>query len=242
MKVHRLAVDLAKRLGVRLGRFRPLAHDSMAAQKSLYPRPQLIFDVGAHHGDVTAAYLAAFPSANVQAFEPAAGSYGILQRRFADEPRVMTHRQAMAATAGQQLMNINSDSATNSLLRGAAGVESVQTISQQAVQCVRLDDLDECPDILKLDVQGSELDAIAGGEQSLHSGRIQLVFAEVWFNQDYVGAPLFHHLATRLDDLGYYLHGLYDLKHLDNGRLWFGDALFVRKARSLPKDDADKAD
>lgn len=219
---------IAEAAGLSVAAFRPLAHDPFAAQKALCPRPRLIFDVGAYLGDVTQKYVEIFPSANVVAFEPFPASAAVTRQRFAEHPKVEVCELAIGEQSGRRTLHANQHAATNSLLAQTADSPAVQAGSQIQVECRRLDDLADNPDILKLDVQGGELGVVRGGRAKLLSGQVKVIFTEVWFDVDYVGAPLFHELAAELADCGYALHGLYDLKHRGDGRLWFADALFVR--------------
>ena len=89
-------------------------------------------------------------------------------------------------------------------------------------------------DILKLDIQGLELEALRG--LGLKIETVKCIFVEVQFTQLYVGAPLFADIEIYLRGYGFQLHQLYGLvRSPDSGRLLYGDALFLNKtiARSV---------
>ena len=44
-------------------------------------------------------------------------------------------------------------------------------------------------DILKMDVQGSELNVLKGAENLLKSNKIDIIYSEVWFKAAYEGQP-----------------------------------------------------
>lgn len=83
--------------------------------------------------------------------------------------------------------------------------------------------------ILKLDIQGGEGDALAGARNLLSNSRIDLIFSEVFFTPHYEGASLFHEITGYLAG---YEYSLYNLRHMvsgDNGQLRFADALYVSR-------------
>lgn len=92
------------------------------------------------------------------------------------------------------------------------------------------------PDFLKMDVEGSELDILKGGNKALES--VFGIELEVWFNQIYEGQPLFYDVHNYLQERGFTLFDAarsnffkrkagQDLKG-PKGQLMCGDALFFR--------------
>lgn len=75
----------------------------------------------------------------------------------------------------------------------------------------RLDEIAECPrpDYLKLDVQGAELDVLAGGQRALEDCLV--VESEVEFVPFYEGQPLFAEVDQFLRARGFALHRLIDI-------------------------------
>jgi hypothetical protein len=81
-------------------------------------------------------------------------------------------------------------------------------------------------DIMKVDVQGSELAVFRGAEGMFQRKAIRNVFTEVYFNPLYSGMPLFSDLDAALKDKGFTLYGLYSLTPAREGYLLFGNALY----------------
>lgn len=114
------------------------------------------------------------------------------------------------------------------------------------VETVRLDDVPDCPapDYLKLDVQGSELDVLAGGERSLLSATV--IECETEFVPIYKHQPLFGDVQRFLADRGFLLHKLLDVggrafrplapaNRPENplSQVLWADAIFVRDVRTI---------
>ena len=95
-------------------------------------------------------------------------------------------------------------------------------------------------DVLKLDLQGSELRALRGAEGLLRRRAIRLVAAEVNFVPLYRDMPLFWNVSAYMLSLGYALNGLYDLHHRRDGSggLRWAYAIFVAPHGAAPPVDA----
>lgn len=90
------------------------------------------------------------------------------------------------------------------------------------------------PDVLKLDIQGGELDVLKGARKVLPS--TLLVESEVEFNQQYKNGPLFGDMDRFLREQGWQLLGLrrsywrrYPAPSADGGTLMHGDALWINE-------------
>jgi hypothetical protein len=102
----------------------------------------------------------------------------------------------------------------------------------ELVQVTTLDDWWEANgrppvDIVKLDVQGFELEALKGARRLLAAGSLAIL-AEVSFAPLYEGSCLYHEVATFLEAAGFTLYQLYYPRSDWRGRLLYADALFCR--------------
>ena len=94
------------------------------------------------------------------------------------------------------------------------------------VDQVRLDGiLDQDIDVLKLDLQGYELDALKGCEKLLP--RIKAITTEVEFVPLYEGQPLFADIDIYLRARGFRFLNLYELWTHPDGQLTAGDAIYL---------------
>lgn len=225
------------RAGRALGLTRP-EHGCMAVRdkfkdiRERVARPDpLIVDGGAHKGAVASAFRHMFPDARVHAFEPNPLLAEELRRGFAADGAVTVHELALGAEGGDIEFRILRNALSSSALaptRLMASYHGERAEVERTVQVrqVRLDEvLDEAIDILKLDLQGYELNALRGCGELL--GRTALILTEVEFVPLYEGQPLFGDIDVFLRSKGFSLLNLYDLFTHPQGQLTAGDALYV---------------
>ena len=142
----------------------------------------------------------------------------------------------MSSQSGESTFNVNQNPATNSLLATGQGYSAVKAVTDEQIQVptVTLDEFVAsrnlaAPEILKFDIQGNELNALRGAEQMLSGEGPLLIYSEVLFERLYQNCALFGDLAEFLADKGYELYNLYSLHHSPEGRLEYGDAVFVSR-------------
>lgn len=243
--MHSLIKTAFSRMGLEIRRTRSgtsrVPSDPYLAQKALMltgSQPQqVIFDVGAHHGETAAAFLRVLPEAHVHCFEPLPESASKLRQRFADNPRVTINEVAASDASSRKTLFVNTNDATHSLLPRDSGHRRYYhsragAKSRQMVQAVSLDDYAtanqiEHVDILKLDIQGGELMALKGAADLLGRQGIDQIYSEVFFTPHYQDAPLMHDIWACLASFGYTLFDIYNPFHASNGQLRFADVLFV---------------
>lgn len=197
----------------------------------------VIVDGGAFHGHFTKALYRKLSRSRFLLFEPSPKSFQRLLRNFHNNPALICENLAIGAASGLAQLHLNKSSLTNSL-KFTSNTSKIyhgdlcQTIDTCEVGVCSLDqyfsqsDL-SYPDIIKLDLQGGELDAINGGTRCLSHARI--VLCEVQFVKLYDGSALFSELNAKLEALGFQLFQIFDLaSDRSSGRLLFCDALYVR--------------
>ena len=193
-------------------------------------------DGGAHDGQTLREVADRFPNLEAYAFEPNADLHQRLERNLADIPG-RSYPAALGAEPGEAQMFINASPMTSSLLpRGESSLryfDAATTLREQrTIPVTTLDvwfaetGLDRV-DMLKLDLQGYELEALRGATGLLHYG-IGCVYTEVSFVPLYLGGPTFSEVDRFMREHGYRLFNLYNLatKNAD-GQLSGADALYV---------------
>ncbi len=133
---------------------------------ALPPRPAVV-DGGANKGAVTERFLALWPDCRVTAFEPQPRLARKLTKRFADEPRVAVRPVALGEAPATLPLTILARPTLSSLLpptgiRKKYAGQDLPVTDTVEVPVVRLDAVVPRADVIKLDVQGSELPALRG--------------------------------------------------------------------------------
>jgi hypothetical protein len=82
------------------------------------------------------------------------------------------------------------------------------------------------PDLIKLDIQGYELEALKGSIGLLKDAKY--ILCEVSFVEFYVGQPLYHEIAHFLAQHGFYTMALKRTTHTGT-RLYQTDVLFEKR-------------
>lgn len=198
--------------------------------------PMLIFDVGAYRGDFAKAALAVWPSARVACFEPLRhGGLQIAELRTR-HPNIDLHETLVGATVEARVpMHVAATS--SSLLRDAENEGyPIECFAQTTVDAaVRGSYSGQAPELLKLDVQGYELQVLKGAEASLD--RIRVVLTEINLLDLHEDVPLMHDMVAWLSERGLVAYDICGLtrRPLDNA-LWQADMIFVRKDDALRRD------
>lgn len=193
-----------------------------------------VLDVGGHHGQFTLYALERFPSAKLITFEPQASGAELIATVTAGEPRVRIENYALGAEPGTAELNISKRSDSSSLLPIGEGQTTAfpgtETASTETIKVETLDNLlpdaPERPALLKIDVQGFELDVLRGAERTLTE--IDEVFVECSFVELYDGQPLIGEIVAHLAKRGFKLRGVFDVSYDTGGRCLQADCLFSR--------------
>ena len=191
----------------------------------------VVVDGGAHEGETISKCLAVFDSPQIYAFEPNPDKFQLLERIYANNKDITIFNKALANSEGTVKMNILSESDMSSILDPtmeylATMGDGVSTKNTVEVPTVPLDNvIDKDVDVLKLDLQGYEYDALQGASELLES--VSVVSCEVVFKIHYEGQTLFCGIDEFLSDSGFVLFDLFNLKYDTNGRLRHAQALYI---------------
>jgi FkbM family methyltransferase len=148
--------------------------EELAALAAFVPRGAVIADVGANLGNHAVYFLRAFAPAELHLFEPNPACVAALQDNFAQNPtdgtEAMIHKCGIGAARGELFFNRHDD-LNNGLVPVASG-------HAERVPIEPLDDMIQRADFLKIDVEGMELDVLAGAERIVRESR-PVLFVEV---------------------------------------------------------------
>ncbi len=193
----------------------------------------VIVDGGAHGGGMVDIFLRQYPDPAILAIEPIPRLANTLKVKYANETRVTVHQLALGAESKPVSFNILDSPGSSSILTptdelryyhpGVMNIDQTITVSQ-----IRLDNLISGEvDILKLDLQGYELEALKGCGDLLT--RIKTITLEVEFLMLYEGQPLFAEIDLFLRKHDFRLFNLYELWTQSDGQLTAGDAVYLNQ-------------
>lgn len=193
----------------------------------------VIVDGGANCGGMTDLFLRQYSSPTIHAFEPIPELARQLTDRFAAHPNITIHGVALGAETKTVNFNVVANLVSSSVLfpseiNRAIHGERMDIRQIAAVQQVRLDEVlgSNCDvDLLKLDLQGYELEALKGCGGLLE--RIKIITTEIEFVTLYDGQPLFADIDSYLCSRGFRLLNLYELYTHPDGQLTAGDAVYL---------------
>lgn len=193
-----------------------------------------IIDVGANRGQFTMVCQLALPVVPVVAFEPIAAEAAIYRKVHGQRPRVRLIESALGDIKGTATLHLSQSADSSSLLPiGKMQTElfdNTGEIGTITVQVQRLDDLSEhwagrTRQLLKIDVQGYELNVLRGAVETLKS--CTHVYVECSEIPLYDGQALRGEVEVFLLEHGFGVKGRYN-EQLSNGDLIQADYLFSR--------------
>jgi FkbM family methyltransferase len=201
------------------------------------PKTKLVIDGGASIGETTQRLSALFPKALVHAFEPFPDFHQELQNKANLNPKIIAHHLGLGKCEDKVFFNVNKSQGTNSILKSnnrSKEIYGEQMSIEKEIQ-IPINSVDnlfsfidnQCIDILKLDLQGYELDALIGATKLLEKGQIKVILCEVMFEAAYENQPSWIELVSLVEKHDLSLFNLYQ-RHYYQGRLIQADLLFMR--------------
>jgi FkbM family methyltransferase len=209
-----------------------LNQNRMNALKRLIPgESPLVIDGGAHKGEFTELIHRQYSDPEIYCFEPIPALAKALHEKYEKFERVQIREAALGAKEVTVELNITNILAATSVLKAGASShkyhnEGLETKANVNVSQVRLDtEITNDIDILKLDLQGYELEALKGTAGVLN--KVKLVLVEIEFVPLYENQPLFSDIDIYMRENGFRLLNFYDLYTHDDGQLTSGDAIYL---------------
>lgn len=233
------------RRGLRRGAAAAIEHAPLLAGL-IGPGVRTVVDVGANKGQFALLALELFPAAAVHAFEPLAAPYARMAAWGRAEPRLRLYPLALAESAGPRTMHVAARMDNSSLRaiseRQTAQFPGTHRVGATEVETARLDQVLgpaelQPPALLKIDVQGGELETLHGAEGVLR--HFDWVYVECSFVEFYEGQGLADDIAGHLTAAGFSPVVYWNLCRNGRGRVVQADALFVRDPAPPAMNDAD---
>jgi FkbM family methyltransferase len=184
-----------------------------------------VLDIGAYRGDFARLSKRLFPGATIKCIE-------------ADERQkpYLTDFDTLFCLVGNQTGLVDFYTLTNTFCTTGSSIykENTQYYTKPLVfkkECHRLDNLNlDSFDLIKIDVQGAELDVLKGGEKYIKQTKPKYLLLETAFQEYNQGAPLASEIISYLYKKKYVLRDIIDLMYDDDTQLLQVDFLFERNA------------
>ncbi|NND41633.1 MAG: FkbM family methyltransferase [Silicimonas sp.] len=165
--------------------------------KSRIPEGATIIDAGGNVGFSSMLFLGEYQPSQVHVFEPSEDSFRLLSKNLGSAAGVVLNKSAVGRTSGQSTLHHGEFAGMHSLLQahGMDGGEIVDVLSLA-------DYMENCGltriDLLKLDIEGAELDALIGlGDRIADVSVIVGEVHEAMVDSD----AIYEHLASNSFDI-----------------------------------------
>lgn len=197
----------------------------------------LVFDVGANTGQSIIRYRELLPTCRVHSFEPIRSLFGNLVSAWGEREDVVLHPLALNRFEGTFPFHVTRVAEASSLLMPDPALQQLSRerkyeYTTVEVECRTLDQVSQeyalsLIDIVKIDVQGAELEVLEGSRSMLSSGAIGMIYAEVTMAASYLKQMELKELLNFLDEFGYQLWDISPFVYTDAGRAWSANTLFL---------------
>ena len=206
--------------------------------KQLGLNPATVIDVGVADG--TEVLYDAFPQARMILIEPLTEYRAELERIVRRHPNAAYELAAAAAAPGTAVLNVHPDLFGSSLYRERE--DSDVNGHPRTVPAVTVDQVCEKhatvgPYVIKVDVQGGELDVLRGATRVL--GETELVLLEVSLLEFFEGGPVLADVLAFMQTCGFAAYDLCDLSYRPlDGAMSQLDVAFVKRQGMLRRQHA----
>ena len=198
-------------------------------------RPATVVDVGVNHGQFLHLARRLWPDAQIVGIEPNAGLAGKIAAIYHGDEKVRIEACAVADRDGEIGLHVTRDDQSSSIHAPAASyaddrpgdrVERIETVPLRRLDAL----LDGCagPMLVKIDVQGAELEVLRGMGARLADAEVLIV--ESPFERDYEGGSGFDDIYAFLTAHGFAYEGaIGQLVSKRTGRVRQEDSIYVRR-------------
>jgi len=185
-----------------------------------------ILDIGANVGDVTINALKSYPKAQVICFEPVKETFKILEKNLKSFSN-RTHLFNLALSDKKETgeINITNFHGANSICPQARFHQEinphVREVNKEKINLVRMDDFSskfpsQKIDIMKIDVEGHELNVLYGGENFIKNN-VDVVLIEIALMRDQsLNNQSVFEIFSFFKKAGFCLVNVTDLNHVEN--------------------------
>lgn len=183
-------------------------HLGKVAAEAMSSAP-VVYDIGANVGCWSRLMLSLKPNAKIEAFEPLESHVKMFNASLGHNPWVRIHRVALGPEDTQLALNVTSFSDSASFLSPTEELAKDFEVTAGPTAVVDVVNLDRfaathglpAPELIKLDVQGYEIEALRGAEECMRNAK--WVLCEVSLKEYYKGQPLIGEVIQFMACRGY---------------------------------------
>ena len=201
--------------------------------KRIYPHTlNEIWDIGAHKGETTLYFRSQNETSIIRSFEPVSENFDILSQNCLKIKNQFSYKLAIGNESknvelflqeGSVIHSLREDLNKPSSENSKSEVIRQETIDSQfkKFQCKSID-------LLKIDVEGYELQVLQGAKDCLQNKKIQFIYLETGLD---VRFNSLQSISAKLVPLGYQPYGFYEQTSHWTGKLnlWYWNTLFANE-------------
>lgn len=191
-----------------------------------------IWDIGAHMGETAIHFANEFPKATVRSFEPVSSNYNLLVQNC---EKLKMHYSYNFALGGENKL-------TKIYLQGASVIHSLRDdLNKPSAEDAKAEDIEVKSidyvlnefktvmiDLLKIDVEGYEIQVLEGARKSLAEKKINFIYLETGLDDRF---NTIQSLIDFLKPIGYLPYAFYEQTAHWTGKqnLWYWNTLFAKE-------------
>lgn len=208
--------------------------------KKMVPQLDNIIDVGSNSGQFSKVATHFYPNAEINAFEPLPDLYSKIEKLFQSNQKITTHNLALGNEVGVIKFNKNKYGHISSILEISSDnihyPKKENDLAQIDVAIKTLDSLSLIDakskgiTLLKLDVQGYELEVLRGGDETIK--QIDYIVIEANLEQLYANQPSFNQMNEYLTSKGFEIKGMLDFNLGNKNKYIEVDLLYCKQQKN----------
>lgn len=202
-------------------------------------RKNLIVDVGGFDGETSKMFALSLSEATILSFEPIKSNYDKILNNVNEIKNIQVYNFGLGSYQKNAIINKTANISSSSLVTVESEIENeffsekLKVTDKEEITIKTLDEVvgsNQWVNILKIDVQGYEMEVLLGAEQTLNKTNIILV--EMQNHNFYKGAPQYNEIDAFLLSKGFILFDILPALRKE-GKLYEWDAIYVKNSLSL---------
>jgi len=213
-------------------------HRTIALAKRLLNQEFIILDIGGGIGASLKLFLDSFPDRKIMVFEPVSENFKAIKKRFPSSPNIEFINCAAGNENAEKQINLASRITSSSLLPLSAdpgsNVFNESNLGKTGVETIRIVKLDDFLaknsdeiGIMKIDVQGYEMDVLKGAEFTLQ--RTDIIVLETNNHEGYSGSAKYFDIDKFLRDHNFTLYNIFP-SIVESGKLKEWDMIYMNNS------------